>query len=239
MPPVSCVRAMHNEPQAFVLRAVRGLLQDPFSVVQTQLVRYAMRMHLTSPLFANVCRTAANIVCFQGHYAVVMRDEGPSTTDGRRLPRVSDGCASCFNGKIICRHILSPKIADWLCIAMLTSHNIEWKLTNGENVTIYGCNRPGPPEVTSSVVFPSEYQSSCRISWIHTRLTGLRSSIAVADCQQWLRFLFSVKNLSLNIATATLVAVDNTGETGGSQNDSLKVARTLPRPGRAIATANT
>jgi len=158
---------------------------------------------------------------------------------GRRLPRVSDGCASCFNGKIICRHILSPKIADWLCIAMLTSHNIEWKLTNGENVTIYGCNRPGPPEVTSSVVFPSEYQSSCRISWIHTRLTGLRSSIAVADCQQWLRFLFSVKNLSLNIATATLVAVDNTGETGGSQNDSLKVARTLPRPGRAIATANT
>jgi hypothetical protein len=45
-------------------------------------------------------------------------------------------------------------IADWLRIAMSTFHNIEWKLT------IYGCNRPRPTEVTSSVVFPSEYHGS-------------------------------------------------------------------------------
>jgi len=128
----------------------------------------------------------------------------------------------------------SQTFTDWLRIAISTFHNIEWKLT------IYGRNRPRPTEVTSSVVFPSEYQCSCRISWIQTRLTGCRSSITVADCQRWLSFLFSVQNLSLNIDTCcAIVPVDNTGETVGSQNDSLKVARTLPRPGRAIATANT
>jgi hypothetical protein len=45
-------------------------LQHQFRVVQTLVARYAMRVRLRSTLFANVWRTAANIVCFQGHYAV-------------------------------------------------------------------------------------------------------------------------------------------------------------------------
>jgi hypothetical protein len=75
---------MHIEPTTFVLRAVPGLLQETFCVVQRLVARYAMRKRLTSPLFANAWRTAANIVCFHGHYTIdlcyVMRDDYANAT---------------------------------------------------------------------------------------------------------------------------------------------------------------
>jgi hypothetical protein len=180
MPPVSCERAMHNEPTAFVLRAA-FVLHHPFRVVQTLLARYAPRTRLTSPLFANAWRTAANIVCL----CYVRRDECSSTNDRTpiihwRLPSVIDGCASCFNGKIICRIVAtfrSQKFADWKMSRFMVAADHAQR--NWHHQSYFRRNIS---------------QCSCWISWIQTRLTGRRSSITVGLSAMAALLVFGAKS---------------------------------------------
>ena len=135
---------MHNEPTAFVLRAVPGLLQQTFCVVQTLVARYATRKRLTSPLFANAWRTAANIVCFHGHYTVdlcyVMRDDYANATHRTSITATISrrhsvsrctGCPShswlytrslCWLSTVFVAPVGSPDVP--FCLVGMAGHNL-------------------------------------------------------------------------------------------------------------------